>query len=235
MLRSQRKFLLVFLDFLLDPLFVPQVRRSDVQVHRHKITCEISRLERVPGYYIKEAVDSLRKEERLLVSERSYRTYQTPLMQRRSPKNLGNIEETERLFLAALIIRNLQPKSNPFVVLTEELRRRGNHRTILAVQMRIRRFETLLQKGEYFSREQIVEQQFLRFKLLMIRISPFGRRLATVLYAQTAGMKKEGQLLKPWSKHNLKRLHRLSQITVAEGNLLQHLCRQESSIGPNAK
>ena len=179
--RQEKKTLQNFLDWLLDPAFFPRIRRSQTQVELQRVRQEISRLEKLKGHYVRQAVSDLRKEERLLASDTAYRTYESLFMSRKAPKNLGNIEETERLFVAACIARKLHPKVNPYMFLKERLARRGDHRTLLAIQMRVSRFERRLQKDEAFSCEQILEQHYLRFKGYRMWRSPFGHHLAATL------------------------------------------------------
>ena len=69
---------MAFLDWLLSPVFFPILRSPQTQVELKRVRQEISRLEQLMGYYINRAVAELRKEERLIVSDRAYRTYQSP-------------------------------------------------------------------------------------------------------------------------------------------------------------
>lgn len=221
MLRNRigQKTLSAFLAWLLDPGHFPKIRSSRTQPTLRKITQEISHLKRIPGCFIDRAVSNLRKEAQLIRDQAVYRTYESRSISRNAPKALGNIEETERLYLAGRIVRQLHPQSNPYVFLRDRLAERGDHRTSEAIQMRITRFEKVLQEGGHFDCTQIAQQQYLRFKGWLIWESPFAKDQSRIGGpASRAGKAKRG----PW--RDLAAMAQMFRITESERRLLEGLC-----------
>lgn len=139
------------------------------------------------------------------IFEKNHRTYSSSVMARQAPKELGNVEETERLFVAKLVVAKLHPQANPYALLEEKLAQKGAFRTRRAIQMRIRRFEKFLDSGQFFSTLQVVEQHYSRFKHQVVMNErkdlwakapvPLPARQAHVLARLTALTKLEGRML----------------------------------------
>ncbi len=225
--REELKTLRGFLDWLLEPALAAKIRPSQTEARLRKVRREISHLEEMTGFYVNEAVPKLRKEENLILAERKFRTYQNPFVIRNAPREVGNIEETERLFLAVRIIRALDPTTNPYISLKDQLEKRGNHRTRIAIQMRVTRFEKKLGAGQYFSCRQIAEQHYFRFKGFQLWNSPFGHNLALVLekLRTSRGRKQASGYLEPWPKRDFDKMNRFLTLTNVERKLLDDLCR----------
>jgi len=225
--REELKTLVDFLDWLLEPALAAKIRPSQTEAKLRKVQREISHLEELTGFYVNEAVSKLRQEENLILAERKSRTYQNPFLTRSAPRELGNIEETERLFLAVRIIRALDPTVNPYSSLKDQLEKRGNHRTRIAIQMRVTRFEKKLRAGQYFSCRQIAEQHYLRFKGFQLWNSPFGRHLALVLNKlRTSGGREQATgSVGPWPKREFDKMKRFLTLANVERKLLDDLCR----------
>ncbi len=229
MSRIERKILVAFLDWLLDRAFLTRVRPSAVKDDLRKLRQAIAHVKKIRGYYADKAVSLLEKEETGLLAESQFRTYESAFMGRRSRKELGNIEETERLFVAVLIIRRLDPKANPYMVLKDQLANRGDHRTPHALRMRLERFEKKRESSKYSSPRQIVEHHYLLFKWHVMWSSPFGHHLATTLEklkTATSGERRTGPL-KPWPRRDFQKMQRLSRFTSRNRKLLDDLCGEQ--------
>ncbi len=227
--RSEGQIIVAFLDWLLDRAFVTEVRPSAAKAELRKLRQAIAHVKKLRGGYADGAVSLLEKEEACLLAERQFRTYESAFMTRKSPKELGNIEETERLFVAVLIILRLNPKANPYIALKDQLEKRGDHRTPQALRLRVERFGKKRESSKYFSPRQIVEHHYLLFKWHVMWSGPFGQHLATTLEklkTATSGDRKAGPL-KPWPMRDFQKMQRLSGLTSRDRKLLDDLCGEQ--------
>lgn len=131
----------------------------------------------------------------------------SPTAQIVSPKEFGNIEEKSRLYVAGCVAAVLWPTRNRFAVMVEQLERRGEKRESKAVEMQVRRFRN----APGAQPEQIVERQYLNFKLS----TNWAR-----LYPRT---KDEAD----WSKHAVEVTQQFSAISEFESRLLQRVIQAD--------
>jgi hypothetical protein len=174
-LRRQEEILQDWLNYLLDPAFSTTLRSSDMNMCLLRTRREIARLKSIDGcfvdehgsFYTSKAVVNLEEEEKHLLSERRYGTYECRFLGRAAPRELGNVEAAERFGVSVLIIRNLRPGENPYEVLQEDLATRNVCVMSKAIQMRVRRLERKIRAGQDITWHQVLQYQYRNYKYFL--------------------------------------------------------------------
>jgi hypothetical protein len=156
-----------FLDWLLEPsLFgerVPGLTKKD----RTKIAHAIAQLQSVsrPELLRTGLQDLESAKAQWEHDSRTKRTVYKSEIQSRSHDGTGNVEESERLFLATLIARKRGPKPYEFIkdFLAEFA---DQHRSAKAIEVRVRRFEHQLGPTGPMSCRWIIRTKFSQFLTL---------------------------------------------------------------------
>lgn len=180
MLPNEEELALVrsWLKFLVDPKYCPDFHRSQSGPRLRKIRGEIKRLRKLQQAmpddcaYESEALISLQGHEEWLLKEKDLKTYEVArpniVVRRRLSVDVGNAEQTERLFVATLIARKLAPQ-RPYVFLSQQFQEvvaddSRVHKDFdpKALAMRVRRFEKTSGHDSLLS--FIVEKQYAMFK-----------------------------------------------------------------------
>jgi hypothetical protein len=171
----QEEILRDWLNYLLGPAFSTTLRSQDTNARLRGARQEIAHVKSIDGCFVDEhgsfytgkAVANLEEEEKHLVSERRYRTYQSGLFGRTARTELGNVERAERFGVSVFIIRNLRPGENPYDVLQEDLGTRTVFVMSKAIQMRVRRLERKIRAGQHMTWHQILRHQYGSYKYFL--------------------------------------------------------------------
>lgn len=234
--RRAKDILQAFLEYLLWRLpkiyAASNVRRGRITQPRLRTVRRTARLlERLPpSYHISAALRHLRAEEKLLQGQAQYRTYRAPFTSRKSPKAEGNIEETECLFIAQLLVRRLYPGEGPYDVLSSRL---PSTRQPVAIKRRVERLESR-RAADPGWRERLLDAHYASFKRHWVHAKHRelwagtcrkckGKRI--VFNARTGAPLKcrvcKGTGTQPV---RVKKLTRLMRFTSREQAMLRHLC-----------
>lgn len=169
---GQEEILQGWSSYLLDPAFTTTLRPSDTSARLRGVRRDIARLKNADGRFVDEdgsfytvkAVANLEEEEKHLLSETRYRTYECGVFGRTARKELGDVEAAERFGVSVLINRSLRPAENPYKVLQKDLETRKVFVASEAILMRVRRLETKIRAGQHLTWHQIVQYQYLSYK-----------------------------------------------------------------------
>jgi hypothetical protein len=168
----QEDLLRDWLNYLLDPAFSMTLRSLGTNARLHGVRREIARLKNMDGCFVAEdgssytgkAVANLEGEEKHLLSERKYRTYDCQVFGRTARKELGDVEGAERFGVSVFVAHSLRPAENPYHVLQEEFETRKVFIEPKAIQMRVRRLERKIQTGQHMAWLEILQYQYRSYK-----------------------------------------------------------------------
>jgi hypothetical protein len=157
----ERDLLQGFFEWLLDTRHFPSLVQNRTKRFLPKIRREIKHLQKLEQEMdrpLQEAIVCLEAHAKAI--EAAPRQYSSPYKVRVSGAK-GNIEETERVFLATRVARLLKPEESPHSVVRDQLADKSHRRGDRTVEMRVRRFEKQLPSGEC---DRIAQAMYSDFK-----------------------------------------------------------------------